>query len=50
MKLREIYELAIKMGIERDVRGSAEIDRILAKNRQEFERLENASSYFDKRP
>lgn len=49
MKLHEVYELAIKMGIEKDVRGSAEIDRLLAKNNRELERVEEKdSTYFDR--
>ena len=48
MKLNEIYQLAIQMGIEKDVRGREEIDKILARNLQEFERLEGKdNSYFD---
>lgn len=49
MKLNEVYELAIKLGIEKDVRGTEEIDRLLAKNRREFERVEATdSTYFDR--
>ena len=34
MKLYEIYELAVRLGIEKDVRGQEEINRILEKNRR----------------
>ncbi len=48
MKLKEIYELAIRMGIEKDVRGPEAVAKILARNRAEFERLEEKDvPYFD---
>ncbi len=34
MKLNEIYELAVKMGIEKDVRGSEEIERLLTRKQR----------------
>ena len=46
MKLHEVYELAIKLGIEKDIRGMEEIDRLLAKKSREFERLEGQESRF----
>lgn len=46
MKLREIYELAVKMGIEKDVRGSANIERILNKNRAAYDKLEEKEREF----
>lgn len=49
MKLYEIYELAVRLGIEKDVRGQEEIDRILERNRREFEKKsERESAYFDR--
>jgi len=49
MKLNEIYELAVKLGIEKDVRGIEEINRLLAKNRKDFERAEaKDSTFFDR--
>lgn len=49
MKLNEVYELAIKLGIEKDVRGTDEIDRLLAKNQREFERVEaKDATFFDR--
>lgn len=48
MKLREIYELAVRLGIEHDVRGAEEISRILAKRQVDFNRLEEKDRpYFD---
>ena len=49
MKLYEIYELAVRLGIEKDVRGQEEINRILEKNRREFERkTDQESTFFDR--
>ncbi len=48
MKLEEIYRLAVQMGIEKDPRGKAEIKRLLAKNREKYEKLpEKEKQYFD---
>lgn len=48
MKLKEIYELAVKLGIEKDVRGTEEIDRLMARNRGKYDRMEAKDSpYFD---
>ena len=46
MKLREIYELAIKMGKEHAVRGADEIERVLAAARKEYEKLEEGEREF----
>ncbi len=46
MKLKEIYDLAIKLGIENDPRGKEEIDRILAKNREDFDGLRDKEKPF----
>lgn len=48
MKLREIHKLAVKMGIEKDPRGKEEIQRILAANREKYEKLpEKEKQFFD---
>jgi putative NIF3 family GTP cyclohydrolase 1 type 2 len=39
MKIKDIYGLAVKMGMEKDPRGRAEIRRILAGNRERYESL-----------
>lgn len=39
MRLREIYELAINLGMEADPRGKAAVERILQKTREEYEKL-----------
>lgn len=49
VKLYEIYELAVKMGIEKDVRGSEEIERLLNRNQRELERAEEKDcTYIDR--
>jgi hypothetical protein len=48
LKLEEIYKLAVKMGIEKDPRGKAEIKRMLAANKERYEKLpEKEKEYFD---
>ncbi|RJP27440.1 MAG: NGG1p interacting factor NIF3 [Actinobacteria bacterium] len=48
MKLEDILNLAIQMGIEKDPRGKAEIKRLLAANKEKYEKLpENEKEYFD---
>ena len=48
MKLGEIYKLAVRMGIEKDPRGKAEIKRLLARNKEKYESLpEKERQYFD---
>ena len=48
MKLEEIYKLAVKMGIEKDPRGKAEIKRLLARNREKYDKLpDKEKPYFD---
>ena len=41
MKLKELYELAVKKGMENDPRGSAEIDRVLKKSAEKFKNLKD---------
>ena len=40
MYLREIYELAITLGMEADPRGKAEMEKILRKTREDYEKLD----------
>ncbi len=48
MKLEEIYKLAVQMGIEKDPRGKAEIKRLLAQNKEKYDKLpEKEKEYFD---
>lgn len=48
MKIREIYELAIKLGIEADPRGKEEIERILEKAKSDFKSCkEEEKEFFD---
>jgi putative NIF3 family GTP cyclohydrolase 1 type 2 len=48
LKLEEIYKLAVQMGMEKDPRGKAEIKRLLARNRERYEKLpEKEKQYFD---
>ncbi len=42
MKFREIYDLAVKKGIAADLRGEAEIARVLEKQRKEYEELKES--------
>lgn len=39
MKIREIYELAIKMGMESDPRGLEAVQKLLAREREKYEEL-----------
>ena len=39
MYLRELYELAISLGMEADPRGKAEMERILQKTREDYDKL-----------
>lgn len=39
MKLEEIYRLAVTMGIKADPRGKREVDRLLAREKESFEKL-----------
>ena len=49
MKLEEILNLAVRMGIEKDPRGKAEIKRLLAANKEKYEKLpDKEKEYFDK--
>lgn len=48
MKLKEIYELAVEMGVEKDPRGREEIERILRRNREKYEKLtQKEKKWFD---
>ncbi|MDI6799376.1 MAG: NGG1p interacting factor NIF3 [Actinomycetota bacterium] len=40
MKIKEIYDLALKMGMEADPRGKDEIDRLLSKAKKNFKKME----------
>lgn len=40
MKLGEIYRRAVAIGIENDLRGKGEIDRLLAEEREKYEKLD----------
>jgi len=46
VKLSEIYQVCVQAGIETDVRDQAEIDRVLAVARHDFDRLEAADREF----
>jgi putative NIF3 family GTP cyclohydrolase 1 type 2 len=49
MKVKEIYNLAIKMGIDADFRGKEKIKKILEKRKKDFEKLpKEEKKYFDK--
>lgn len=49
MKLQEIYDLAIEMGIRTDPRGVEGIKRVLARTKKEYEEMpEKRKKYFDK--
>jgi len=49
MKIKEIFNLAIKMGMEADLRGKKEVERILERKRKKYERLsEKEKEEFDK--
>jgi len=48
MRVKEIYNLAIKMGIEADFRGKEAIDKLLKRKREKYEKLsEEEKRYFD---
>ncbi|MHB0976019.1 MAG: NGG1p interacting factor NIF3 [Candidatus Aquicultorales bacterium] len=48
MKLEEIYQLAIEVGIQNDPRGSEEIERLLNEEKKAFDKLEgNEKALFD---
>jgi hypothetical protein len=48
LKLEAIYQMAVKMGIEKDPRGRDEIKRILARNKEKYEKLpDKEKQYFD---
>lgn len=49
MKIKEIYNLAIKMGSETDFRGKAKIKKILDERKKKFSKLSSEDKkYFDK--
>jgi len=39
MKIKEIYNLAIKMGSENDFRGKTKIKKILERRKKKFEKM-----------
>ncbi len=48
MKLGEIYRRAVAIGIDHDLRGREEIDRLLAEEKEKYEKLEeNEKAFFD---
>lgn len=40
MKLKELYEIAIKKGMEADPRGEEEVKKVIEKEKEEYEKLE----------
>lgn len=49
MKIQEIFDLAIKMGIDSDFRGRAGVEKVLARKKKKYEALsEKAKEEFDK--
>lgn len=40
MKLKEIYEIAVEMGMENDPRGKEGVEKVLDENKEEYEELE----------
>lgn len=49
MKLREIYELFVRLGVENDPRGKERIAKILEKEQKKYDKLEkDESGYYDK--
>ncbi|MFA5086454.1 MAG: NGG1p interacting factor NIF3 [Candidatus Paceibacterota bacterium] len=49
MKIQEIYDLAIKMGIESDFRGKEGVEKFLARKKKKYESLpEKSKEEFDK--
>lgn len=48
MKIKEIYNLAIRMGIESDLRGKEMVERVLQRRREKYEKLSSeAKEEFD---
>lgn len=39
MKIQQIYELAVKLGMQSDLRGLAKVKKILQKNKEKYEKL-----------
>ncbi len=49
MNIHQIYELAIKLGIENDLRGPAQVKKILARRKKKYEEMSGkAKARFDK--
>ncbi len=46
MTIQQIYELAIKLGIQSDFRGEKEIDHILARRKERYEKLSKKEKQF----
>lgn len=49
MKLKDLYSRAVEFGIENDLRGRAEIDKVLADEKAKYDKLEpDEREFFDK--
>lgn len=46
MRLKEIYELAIEVGIEADPRSRKDIDKLLSRNKEDYEKLSGEEKTF----
>lgn len=46
MKLKEVYELAVKLGIEVDPRGKDEVKKFLDRNKKKFDKLDSEEKEF----
>jgi len=46
MRLKEIYELAIQMGMEHDPRGREAVKALLAENRKNYEEMKEEDKQF----
>lgn len=43
MNLKQIYDLAIKLGIQNDLRGKSKVEKILKKTKEKYEKLDSES-------
>ncbi|HLC89864.1 MAG TPA: Nif3-like dinuclear metal center hexameric protein, partial [Patescibacteria group bacterium] len=49
MNIHQIYDLAVKMGVENDLRGPAQVKKILARRKKKYEEMTGkAKARFDK--
>ena len=49
MNIHQIYDLAVKMGVENDLRGPAQVKKILARRKKKYEEMSGkAKARFDK--